>query len=149
MLGLSQGGRMGYPVTLPNDQMPLKSKQILWRCMASGILVSIGSCHGLYLPHWVTHICVGNLTIIGSEWWLVAWSAPSHYLNQCRIIRHWGTNCSEILIEIIHFDSRKSIWKRCPNVGPCIITATWRCHKTFSRWEQSFHWKGLVHILAL
>ena len=33
------------------------------------------------LIHWgrVTHICVGNLTIIG---WLVAWSAPSHYLNQ-------------------------------------------------------------------
>ena len=28
----------------------------------------------------VTHICVGNLTIIG---WLVALSAPSHFVNQC------------------------------------------------------------------
>ena len=66
-LCLPQGGRIGCPVTLPNDQLPLKSKQILWRCMASGILASIDSCHGLYLPHWVTHICIGNLTIIGSE----------------------------------------------------------------------------------
>ena len=31
----------------------------------------------------MTHICVGNLTIIGSDLWLVAWSAPSHCLNQC------------------------------------------------------------------
>ena len=28
------------------------------------------------------HICACNAIIIGSEW-LVAWSAPSHYLNQC------------------------------------------------------------------
>ena len=34
------------------------------------------------LTHWgrVTHICVGKLTIIGSD---NGWSAPSHYLNQC------------------------------------------------------------------
>ena len=30
----------------------------------------------------MTHICVGKLTIISSDN-LVAWTAPSHYLNQC------------------------------------------------------------------
>ena len=44
------------------------------------------------LTHWgrVTHICVGNLTIIGSDNGLiVAWTAPSHYLNQCWNIVNW------------------------------------------------------------
>ena len=31
----------------------------------------------------VTHICICKLTIIGSDNDLVAWTAPSHYLNQC------------------------------------------------------------------
>ena len=37
------------------------------------------------LTHWgrVTHICVIKLTIIGSDNGLIAWSAPSHYQNQC------------------------------------------------------------------
>ena len=39
--------------------------------------------------HRVTHICVSKLTIIGSDKWLVAWPAPSHYLNQCRYIVNW------------------------------------------------------------
>ena len=36
------------------------------------------------LTHWgrVTHICVGKLTIIGSDNGL-SWTAPSHFLNQC------------------------------------------------------------------
>ena len=42
-----------------------------------------------YLTHWgrVTHICVANLTIIGSD--NGSWSAPSHYLNQCWNIVNW------------------------------------------------------------
>ena len=41
----------------------------------------------LVLTHWgrVTHICVGNLTIIGSDNGL----SPSHYLNQCWNIVNW------------------------------------------------------------
>ena len=31
----------------------------------------------------MTHICVGNLTIIGSDNGLSPGTAPSHYLNQC------------------------------------------------------------------
>ena len=40
------------------------------------------------LTHWgrVTHIWVSKLNIIDSS---VAWSEPSHYLNQCWIIVNW------------------------------------------------------------
>ena len=38
----------------------------------------------------VKHICVKKYIIIGSDrWWLVAWSAPNHYLNQCWLIVNW------------------------------------------------------------
>ena len=41
--------------------------------------------------------------------WLVAWTAPSHYLNQCWNIVNWtwGTNVHEILINIHTFSSKK------------------------------------------
>ena len=43
------------------------------------------------LTHWgrVTHICVTNLGHQWFRWWLVACSAPSHYLKQCSIIVNW------------------------------------------------------------
>ena len=46
------------------------------------------NANALVLTHWgrVTHICVGNLTIIGSG---LGWSAPSHYLNHCWNIVNW------------------------------------------------------------
>ena len=46
-------------------------------------------CH-MVLTHWgrVTHICVGNLTIIGSDNGLSP-CPPSHYLNQCWNIINW------------------------------------------------------------
>ena len=37
----------------------------------------------------VTHICVGNLTIIGSDNDLSPLSAPSHYLKRCWNIVNW------------------------------------------------------------
>ena len=37
----------------------------------------------------MTHMCIGSLTIIGSDKWLVAWSAPSNYLNQCGNTVNW------------------------------------------------------------
>ena len=41
--------------------------------------------------------------------WLVAWSAPSHHLNQCWKIVIWTqiTNFNEILIEILTFSLKK------------------------------------------
>ena len=46
------------------------------------------------------------------RWRLVAWPAPSHYLNQSWNIINWiHRNFSEILSEIRAFHSRKCIWK--------------------------------------
>ena len=47
--------------------------------------------HSTRLTRWgrVKHICVCNLTIIGSENGPVAWSAPGHYLNQWWNIVNW------------------------------------------------------------
>ena len=43
------------------------------------------------LTHWgrVTHMYVDNLGHHWLRWWLVAWSAPSHYRNQGRNIANW------------------------------------------------------------
>ena len=40
------------------------------------------------LTRWgrLMHICVTNLGHHWFRWWLVAWSAPSHCLNQCCVI---------------------------------------------------------------
>ena len=63
------------------------------------------------LTHWgrVTHICVGNLTIIGSDNGLspgrrqaIIWTNAGLFL-----IGLWGTNFSEILIEILTFLFKK------------------------------------------
>ena len=67
------------------------------------------------LTHWgrVTHICAGDQGIIFSRKRRVAWSAPSHFLNQCWNV--WiglsGTNFSEILIEIHTFSFKKMFLK--------------------------------------
>ena len=51
---------------------------------------------------------------LGHHWsrqWLVACSAPSHYLNQCWIIVNW-TYFSEIWIEILSFSFKKMQLKK-------------------------------------
>ena len=67
-------------------------------------------CFPQIKTHWgrVTRIC----QLTNQHWfrkWLVAWSAPSHYLNQCWDIVNWklGTNFSELLIEIHTFSFKK------------------------------------------
>ena len=37
----------------------------------------------------VPHICLWELGQHWFRWWLVAWSVPSHYLNQCWNIVNW------------------------------------------------------------
>ena len=64
------------------------------------------------LTHWgrVMHICIGNLTIIGSDNDFIAWLAPSQYLNggsRILLIVHLGTNFSEILIRNQTFSYKK------------------------------------------
>ena len=48
----------------------------------------ITSAHLTHLPR-VPHICVSELCQHWFRWWLVAWSVPSHYLNQCWLIVSW------------------------------------------------------------
>ena len=63
------------------------------------------------LTHWgqVTHICVGKLTIIGSDNGLsLRWCQAIIWTNAWILfIRPFGTNFSEILIEIHIFSSKK------------------------------------------
>ena len=108
----------------------LKNRRCLWICVKLFILMQ-DSCivsflhiitHKLthvgwiydnhaYLTHWgrVTHICVGNLTITGSNNGLspgrrqaIIWTNAGIFL-----IRPLGTNSSEILIEILTFSFKK------------------------------------------
>ena len=91
-----------------------------------------------HLTHWgrVTHICVGNLTIIGSDNGLspgrrqaITWTNVGILL-----IRPLGTNFSEILIGIQHFHSRKGIWKCRLRNG--VHLSRPQCVKRFGVWWQ-------------
>ena len=73
----------------------------------------------------VTHICVGNLAIIGSDNCLspgrrhaIIWTDAGILL-----IGPSETDFNEILIKIIHFHSRKFIWK-CPLIAR-FMRPTW------------------------
>ena len=65
----------------------------------------------IVLTHWgrVTHICVGNLTIIGSDNGLSPDRRQAIIWNNAGIllIRPLGTNFSEMLIEILTFSFKK------------------------------------------
>ena len=54
----------------------------------------------------VLHICVGEMDQHWFMWWLVAFSAPSHYLNLLSIVP-LGTNFSETSIKIQNFSFMK------------------------------------------
>ena len=58
---------------------------------------------------WVTHICVGNLTIIGSDNGLLPDPRQAIIWTKAGIlsIRHLGTNFSEISINILRFSFKK------------------------------------------
>ena len=65
-------------------------------------VITVKGVYG-YLRHWllgdaavtfthlplVSHICVSELGQHWFKWWLVAYSAPSHYLSQCWVIVDW------------------------------------------------------------
>ena len=80
------------------------------------------------LTHWgrVTQICVGKLTIIGSDNGLspdrrqaIIWTNAGILL-----IGPLETNFSEILIEILTFHSRKCGWKCCLRNGGHLVSAS-------------------------
>ena len=68
-------------------------------------------CHQATLTHWgrATHICVGKLTTIGSDNGLSPDRRQAIIRTNAGIllIRHLGTNFSEILIKILLFSFKK------------------------------------------
>ena len=86
------------------------------------------------LTHWgrVTHICVGNLTIIGSDNGLspgrrqaIIWANAGILL-----IGPLGTNLSEILVKIYIFSFRKCIWKCRLENGGHLVSAS-MCYRIY------------------
>ena len=85
-------------------------------------------CHDITLPwtyfltHWgrVTHICVGNLTIIGSDNGLSPGRRQAIIWTNAGILLIWplGTNFNDISIEIITFSFKKMRLK--------VSSAKWR-----------------------
>ena len=74
----------------------------------------------MQLPHLplVPHICINELGQHWFRWWLVACSAPSHYLNRCWLIANWPPG-------------RNSYWKEMnlklssANVAAILSTGRW------------------------
>ena len=67
-----------------------------------------------YLPL-VSHIWVSESDQHWFRKWLVAYSVPSHYLNQSWVIVNWtlSNKLQRNLTEIQNFHSQKCIWKYC------------------------------------
>ena len=94
----------------------------------------------LPLTHWgrVTHICVDNLTIIGSDNGLLPGRRQAIIWTNVRIllIEPLGTNFSEILIEIItfpvkkiHFKMSSGNWRPfCLGLNESKIVSWWNCY---------------------
>ena len=112
--GITNGGQLSYTV-IPTIEL---SYYVCWHittrvaCVLNG---TFGWIKNWFLTHWgrVTHICVGNLTIIGSDNGLPPGRRQAITCTNVWIllIGPLGTNFSEMLIEILTCHSRKSIWK--------------------------------------
>ena len=94
------------------------------------------------LTHWgqVTHICVSNLTIIGSDNGLSPGQRPAIIWTNAGIllIGPLGTKFSEILIGIQPFYSRNCIWKRRLQNGVYFSRPQWVTTKHVVGWEFVF-----------
>ena len=81
------------------------------RMITSSLVPQVSLSHGFHLTHWgrVTHICVGNLTIIGSDNGSAPGRRPAITWTNVGIllIGPLGTNFSETLIEIRTFSFKK------------------------------------------
>ena len=99
--------------TFSFKKMHLKMLSGIWWPFCPGLNVFT------HLPL-VLHICASEL---GKHWfrqWLVAYSAPSHYLNQCQLITNW-THGNKLQWKFNQntrlFIHKKSTWKYCLRYG--------------------------------
>ena len=88
--------------------------------------------HIYFLTHWgrVMHICIIKLNHHWFRYWLIAWPAPSHYLNQSWNIVNWdpGEQISlKFSSKYNNFHSTKCIWKGLENGGHFVLASMcWR-----------------------
>ena len=63
------------------------------------------------ITHWgqVTHTRISKLEHIWFRYWLVAWSAPSHCLNQCWNIVNWTLGNTQMHLKMSPAKSRPSL----------------------------------------
>ena len=90
-----------------------------WKCIWNRVRKMLAMLFSglILLTHWgrMVHICVGNLTIIGSDNGLL----PDQCQANIRInggilwIEPLGTNSVKFQSKFMHFHSRKCIWKCC------------------------------------
>ena len=115
-------GLFQYNGWLSRGRIPITRIRQSWNCLV--ITMGIPMLPRCYLfiemamsnfNHWgrVTHICVGNLTIIGSDNGLSPGRRPAVIWTNAGIllIGPLGTNFSEILIEILTFSFKKMCLK--------------------------------------
>ena len=108
---------------------------------------------------WMTHICVGNLTITGSDngLWPVRRQAIIWTYAGILLIGPLGTNFSEILNEMHTFSFKKMHLKmssrECVNhILPCgcyaVPCSVWALNDCFSKNNATWHcfWKGWVKL---
>ena len=109
------------------SQHCFRQRTITWANVDTDLCRHIASLGRIELPHWgrVTHICVGILTIIGSDNGLspgrrqaIIWTNAGILLILRNKLRNLGTNFSEILGDIHSF----SLSKMCLKVS----SAKWR-----------------------
>ena len=98
-------------VTVAQESLYLYHKVIHKSLYLTKILTPLSWCAKRHLTHWgrVTHICVGNLTIIGPDNSLSPSRRQAIIQNNAGIllIVPWGTNFSEILLGIQTFSFKK------------------------------------------
>ena len=91
----------------------------------------------------MTPICVGKVTIIGSDNGLSPWAAPSHYLNQCWIIvnwilrnkRRWNLNWNSNIF--IHENALENVVCEMASIlsGPQCVKNTCNCQRKTIRYR--------------
>ena len=117
----------------------------------------------LTLWGWVTHLYMSDLTIIGSDnEWLVPWSTPNNYLNQCWNITNWKlrnklqwnlNRNSNIFIQEYAFGSvvwemaAMLSWPKCVNKTHFIPNLLHRVHMILM--EIMVHWFHIYSLTAL
>ena len=104
-------------------------------------------CENQYWAIWrlthlslVTHICISELGQHWFKYWLVACSAPSHYLNQWRLIVNWTlrNKFQWISIQNTKFLLMEMHLKMCNNAMLCMLSDG-RCIIHSMHGQNSFH----------